>query len=105
MDNRNSQVPGAEYWISIRLEHPTMDPSGFADRFGVSAVRKWRAGEPRTTPKGQPLDGVYPSSYWCYSSKGLFPDVDSAMEPILKILEGASDFLSHFVGSGGQVAV
>ena len=52
------------YRISLRLRHPSADPADFTAALGLSPFRCWRAGEARATPKGTPLDGQWPDTFW-----------------------------------------
>lgn len=52
------------YCVSLRFTHPSMDPKKISKRLGKSPSRQWKAGEPRTTPKGGKLDGTWKESYW-----------------------------------------
>lgn len=45
------------------VKHPSADLSGLPEMLGLRAARIWRVGEPRVTPKGNPLDGLYQHSY------------------------------------------
>lgn len=51
------------YRVSLRAMHPRDDLRPLFDQLGLMPERTWRAGEPRVTPRGTPLDGVYRESY------------------------------------------
>ena len=53
-----------QYTVSIRLWHPYQDLSRAAKVFRLATTRCWLKGQARATPKGAPLTGVYPNSYW-----------------------------------------
>jgi hypothetical protein len=50
--------------ISLRLRHPTIDPAEITAALHLNPSRCWRAGEPRTTPKGGELEGINRETYW-----------------------------------------
>lgn len=52
------------YQITLRIFHPTIDPDKITDKLEMQPQRAWKAGQPRQTPKGTPLDGIYSESYW-----------------------------------------
>lgn len=49
--------------ISLRIRHPTQDLAVVCGKLSMTPTRVWKAGEPRTTPKGEPLGGVRRESY------------------------------------------
>jgi hypothetical protein len=50
--------------ISLRITHPSIDPGEITAAVSLTPEHVWRAGEPRTTPKGMRLNGVRDESYW-----------------------------------------
>ena len=50
--------------ISLRIWHPTFDPDDITKSLKISPKRKWRAGERRSTPKGNLLEGYNKETYW-----------------------------------------
>jgi hypothetical protein len=48
---------------SLRLKHATQDLSDLAECLKFPVGRIWRAGDDRTTPQGDPLEGKYQESY------------------------------------------
>lgn len=50
--------------LSLRVWHPTIDAQDIAESIGIPAKRICRRGEPRQTPKGKALKGVYPDNYY-----------------------------------------
>ena len=63
-DIRNVDENHYGYMISLRVRHPSLDPSEITSALQLNPDRTWRAGEPRTTPKGAPLKGVYSKTFW-----------------------------------------
>ncbi|MGZ8421059.1 MAG: hypothetical protein ACXWU3_16465, partial [Allosphingosinicella sp.] len=56
---RGDQVSG----ISFRLHHADRDVGELLEGWGFEVGRSWIGGSPRTTPRGDPLKGVWPHSY------------------------------------------
>jgi hypothetical protein len=52
------------YSASLRFRHPSIDPAKITQKLGKKPSRQWKAGEPRTTPKGNKLEGFNKESYW-----------------------------------------
>ena len=50
--------------ISLRVSHPKMDLAILTTELRRKPSNSWRAGEPRRTPAGKPLDGVRRDNYW-----------------------------------------
>jgi len=53
-----------QFKICLRFRHPTADPADITLTLGINPSRSWRVGEPRCTPKGNPLEGTWPDTYW-----------------------------------------
>ena len=51
------------YDLSLRIEHPSADLALVCSQLGMTPKIIWRAGEPRTTPVGNPLTGNRDQSY------------------------------------------
>jgi len=57
-------LPPYRFKVSLAFKHPSADLSGLSKLFGLEPFRQWHVGEPRTSPRGQPLDGTWKDSYW-----------------------------------------
>lgn len=53
-----------EFTLSLRIRHPTIDPTRITQTLGIEPQHSWCAGEKRSDPIGRPLEGVYNDSYW-----------------------------------------
>ncbi len=53
------------YGISFRVTHPSKDLSTVGPKLGIKPFRLWKVGDPRSTPKGDKLEGLYANSYIC----------------------------------------
>lgn len=53
-----------EFTISLRIRHPSIDPSTITGTLGIEPPHTWKAGAPRRDSGGEDLTGVYRDSYW-----------------------------------------
>jgi hypothetical protein len=94
------------YGISLRIRHPAIDPARITRTLVLEPSRSWRAGEPRTTPVGTPLKGIWPESYWTTGNllRGEHPngeDLPDAIGTLLDRLAPHRDFFHEIRGSSG----
>ena len=89
--------------MSLRLRDPKRDTGALLTDFGLETRRSWRAGEPRSTPQGMPLEGSWPDSY----ATGQFDlpedrSLEACLDHVLRKIEPVSTRLTEFVHSGGS---
>jgi Domain of unknown function (DUF4279) len=63
-DIRNVDENHYGYAISLRITHPSLDPSEITGALHLDPDRTWKVGDPRATTKGAPLKGVYSETFW-----------------------------------------
>ena len=98
--------------ISLRIFHPTIDPTRITEVLGREPTRASWAGAPRTTRKGDPLPGTYRESYWTsgrlrggewapesWSSR----DLTTGIEELLWELAEHKRFFAELRSEGGTV--
>jgi hypothetical protein len=92
--------------ISLRFRHPESDLSACSQEFGLEPSRQWLAGEERTSPRGNLLEGLWEESYWTYPLE-IKPeeDIESSLVWIAQWLGGHEKFLAEHRRSGGAVAL
>ena len=89
--------------ISLRLVHPSADLSPCSAEFGLEPSRQWLAGEPRTTPRGNPLEGLRRESYWTAPLEtSADKRLEGALARIAQWLEEHDLFMTNHAGSGGS---
>jgi Domain of unknown function (DUF4279) len=96
-----------EFTVSLRLRHPSIDPSRITQTLGIAPQHTWKVGEPRRDPTGGALGGVYRESYWM----GRLMDepqlssarwsVESVLLEKLSHLRRSHDFLEQLHADGG----
>lgn len=92
--------------ISLRIQHPGANPADITSVLGVNPFRSWRAGEPRSTLKGTPLEGTWRDSYWTAPvAEGRWPQerLADAIAALLDQLAAHRDFLRQLRSNGGRV--
>ena len=96
-----------EFTVSLRIRHPTIDPSSITATLGLEPQHSWRAGQPRCDPAGAELGGAYRDSYWMgrlMDEPQLFSEGVSVEGVILKTLNNlrrAQSFLEQLNAEGG----
>jgi hypothetical protein len=92
--------------VNLRIWHPTLDPDNVTRTLGLAPEVSWRAGEPRKTPKGTPLQGVRTEGYWTSDpfSYGWRQSTDAqledALEELVSFLEPYREFLRELSREG-----
>ena len=95
--------PAYRFKVSLRLVHPAVELSGCSAEFGLEPFRHCTVGEPRTTPRGDPLDGVWGDSYWTAPLEiGADEDLEKALARIGYWLGEHHAFMTNHVSSGGS---
>ena len=97
------------YCVSLRVSHPTIDPKEVTQALGIEPFRSWRVGEPRVSPKGNPLEGVSNESFWAchlHEEKRLYSK-DQYLEDFLanlnQRLKPHAKYFEYLVKSGGYI--
>lgn len=97
-------LPPCRHQISLRLRHPTARLDNCTERFGLDPLRQWSVGEPRTSPRGVSLPGVWQDSYWTAPLELIKGEpLDKSLERIAFWLEEHCGCLDQHRQSGGTV--
>jgi hypothetical protein len=90
--------------VSLRIRHPTADPSQIDKELQWTPHVSHKVGEPRTTPKGNPLPGVNTETFWYVE----LPIKDG--ESLSDVIAAANrrllmhrTYLDNLVSSGGRI--
>jgi hypothetical protein len=94
------------YDIVLLIKHPSIDPAVISEQIGLTPFRYQRFGEPRVTPTGIPLVGLWKNSSWswqlrCKGKRAFFESVNR----LVVELESHSKFLSDLVLDGGNICL
>ncbi|MDL2321732.1 hypothetical protein LJC47_05245 [Desulfosarcina sp. OttesenSCG-928-B08] len=100
----DDMVAGSVY---LRFWHPTEDLTFLSSLLDLKRDWGWRAGAPRTTPKGTPLSGKYKESYWLSNdfefavSQGFQEQLINAVNHLVKVEKE----MLKFIDSEGTIEV
>jgi hypothetical protein len=95
--------------MSLRIRHPSVEPTDITRTLGIEPQHTWRAGDARRGPDGQPLEGLYRESYWIgrlMEEPQLSVDhvsVESVVLRTLAQLRKSFQFLAGLNADGGVV--
>jgi hypothetical protein len=92
----------AAFEIRLLLIHPTANPADVARETGLEPLRYWQRGEPRVTPKGTRLEGVWPDTRCTYGfDLENVATVEAAIASAIDRLAGARGLLARLRETGG----
>ena len=97
------------YTIDLRIWHPSIKPEEITRVLGIRPSNSSEAGQPRKTPKGTSLEGVYRESYWNADpfDRGEYSSTDDlaedALTEVLQILEPHKEFIQNLRGEGARI--
>jgi hypothetical protein len=99
-------VSTQKFDLSLRLRHGDGDLTSIARSLGIAPSVKWNRGDPRRTPKNEPLEGTRDFSY-CSLPFGVLEsaDLDIALDMMLQRIAPATRELHDFVKSGGIASI
>ena len=93
--------------VELFIIHPTIAPAEITAALELEPQLAQCVGEPRRTPKGTLLDGLYPDTRWRHSIRyelrdQLFSDKVTLLVDRLMLHK---NFLGHLRDSGGQASI
>lgn len=92
------------YAISLRIQHPCIDPAEITRELCMEPTGSWLAGSKRQTPDGTVLEGTRRETYWY--SKLIAPSQGTSLQPYLETtLAEIVARLGAFKGFFGRVNV
>jgi len=93
-----------EYSASLNIVHGDLDPEIASKSLNLVPSRSHRRGDPRQTPKGTPLEGVYTSGYWSVDLETRDgEDLADFLSRIAEQLQPAKRYLRSIADDGGEV--
>jgi hypothetical protein len=88
--------------LRFLLIHPSADPADISRKIGLEPSRAWRFGEPRFTPKGTRLDGVWRDTRWSHAFElDRAATLETAIASALEKLGASRRFLASLRETGG----
>jgi len=92
------------YVMMLLIRHPSIDPKIISSELRLRPFRCWRFGDRCSTPRGNPVKGLWTYSSWSWTnyyrgSRTFFDSVDE----LLDRLEAHRAFLLDLVSSGGTI--
>lgn len=93
--------------ITLLIKHPTIDPAVITGRLGLTPHMIQPVGQPRVTPTGTPLEGLWRATRWSHivryrvTNQFFVPQLTAFVEP----LKPHSAFFHELIGSGGTIDV
>ena len=99
------------YTIAVRIWHPSIKPEEITRVLGMQPSHFSEAGQPRKTPKGTLLEGVYRESYFSADpfDRGEYSSTDDlaedALAEVLQVLEPHKAFIQKLRGEGARILV
>lgn len=89
--------------LRLLVIHPNADPAEITREVGLEPLRSWRSGEPRQTPKGTRLEGVWPDTRWSHGfTLHKNATLETAVASALDKLKAAERYLAKLRGTGGS---
>ncbi|MDD2816775.1 MAG: DUF4279 domain-containing protein [Thiotrichaceae bacterium] len=94
------------YTMRLLIRHPSIDPKIITTELRLRPFRCCRFGDRRSTPRGNPLKGLWKDSWWTWNNRyrgnrAFFNSVDE----LLDRLEPHRAFLLDLVSSGGTISL
>jgi hypothetical protein len=83
-----------------------MDLDAVSAALGIKPWVLWKVGEPRRTPKGTALDGVYETAFWTcrlVDGSSIEQDLPSALSAALDTVAPARSLFATIAQTGGRV--
>lgn len=97
------------YCVSLRIFHPKIDPAEMSQVLGLDAAATGKMGDPRVTPKGRALNGVWNENFWKYQPHGdcnmssETQHLESYLDDLTSMLTPHKTFFARVVETGGHV--
>lgn len=101
------EPPPKPFDVELFIVHPTMRPEEISSALGLEAKFFHCVGEPRRTPKGTPLPGIYSDTRWRHTSRheAQGQHFADAVVAFVRSLEPHAPFLSRVRSTGGRAQV
>ncbi len=95
---------GFHFEVSLRITHPTIDPTEVTRELSIEPSCRYKVGDRRATPKGNPLPGFNECSGWFYR---LPQDADASLPVVLRGMNlqlfKSRSYLESLQSTGGTI--
>jgi hypothetical protein len=92
-----------DFAVSLRIVHPDIDPAVVSAALSMAPKYSWKAGDPRVTPKGNPLGGTRKESYCTFDvARGGDGEVAERLAEAIERLAEHREFLGKLKATGGS---
>jgi hypothetical protein len=90
--------------VELFVVHPTLSPSDISRALGLDAHISHAVGQPRVTPKGNPLRGTYPDTRWRHTLRHTVRDqwFVAQLSEFVESLKSRREALAELRASGGK---
>ena len=103
---RSDDVDKTRPCSRLLIVHPDIDPKDITSALGVEPAHCSRKGAPRVTPKGTPLQGVYPDTRWTLSFKNpAGQKIEAVVAAIVDRLPIEGSFWPELEKAGGHASL
>jgi hypothetical protein len=94
------------FYIRLVIKHPVLSLDAITNELHLEPSHGHSVGEPRKTPAGRPLSGVWRETFWGYTKacSGRRDFVSASIE-LLETLNGSADFFRRIRKEKGLVAI
>jgi hypothetical protein len=93
--------------VELFIIHPTWEPSAISAALGLEPIITHRVGDPRQTPKGDLLGGLYRDTRWRYREEHIVEDqwFSTEITALVDRLAPHKDFFTALGSTGGRGCV
>ncbi len=124
MEARRASQPSYSFQLSLRIRHPSIDPTEISQALQIEPEHSFRAGEPRESSRNTAVTTVHVDSYWLGTldlstlllGTALAPEISPQMHAVafasldtaLTVLTGSvlrrhAAFFNRIQSEGGEV--
>jgi Domain of unknown function (DUF4279) len=95
------------FHVELFIVHPTLSPTDISSALGLEAHSAHRVGDPRKTPKGTPLAGIYPDTRWrhCVECSVTGQWFAAEVTKLLDRLEPQKAFFANLKSTDGNASI
>lgn len=96
-------MEAVRFKASLRIRHPSLEPSEISRRLSLVPAHSWGAGDQRRSPNGTSLGGVHRETYWTAPLRLHQATLEGIVGEACDRLSSYRAFFAQIRGSGGRV--